>query len=209
VRSYGALTPPLTKGGLLMRRTILLVATMALTVLVASGVALAVTKIGGPGPDVLRGTDHHDRLVGRGGPDTLFGLGADDCLLGGTGPDFLNGGPGNDRVLGGGAGCNAIGRVQERPAASDVLNGGPGDDTLWGAAGADVISGGRGDDEMGDGEAHGGAIDTLSGGPGDDFIIPWNDPAGKDLVSCGGGHDEVFADRADVVSGDCEIVHRD
>ena len=76
------------------------------------------------------------------------------------------------------------------------------------AAGADVISGGRGDDELGDGEAHRGAMDTLSGGPGDDTLIPINDPAGKDLVSCGGGHDEVFADRADVVSGDCERVHR-
>jgi hypothetical protein len=77
-----------------------------------------------------------------------------------------------------------------------------------GAAGADVISGGRGDDELGDGEAHRGAMGTLSGGPGDDTLIPINDPAGKDLVSCGGGHDQVFADRADVVLGDCERVHR-
>jgi hypothetical protein len=34
-----------------MRRITLLVATRPLTLLVASGVALAVTKIGGPGPD--------------------------------------------------------------------------------------------------------------------------------------------------------------
>ena len=39
-----------------MRRAILLVATMALTLLVASGVALAVTKIGTNGPDTLKGT---------------------------------------------------------------------------------------------------------------------------------------------------------
>jgi len=37
-----------------IRRTILLVATMAFTLLVASGVAPAVTKIGGPGPNALR-----------------------------------------------------------------------------------------------------------------------------------------------------------
>jgi hypothetical protein len=43
-----------------MRRTILLLATMALTLLVATGVALAVTKIGGPGPDTLRGTNGAD-----------------------------------------------------------------------------------------------------------------------------------------------------
>jgi hypothetical protein len=39
-----------------MRRTILLLATMSLTLLVASGVALAVTKVGTNGPDTLRGT---------------------------------------------------------------------------------------------------------------------------------------------------------
>src|SRR5215203_911655 len=37
------------KAGLPMRRTIVLLATMALTLLVASGVALAVTKIGSAG----------------------------------------------------------------------------------------------------------------------------------------------------------------
>ena len=52
-------------------------------------------------------------------------------------------------------------------------------------------------------------MDTLSGGAGDDIFLPVNDPAGKDVVSCGSGHDEVFADRADLVSGDCERVHGD
>jgi hypothetical protein len=50
-----------------MRRTILLLATMALTLLVASGVALAVNKIGTNGPDTLRGTDGDDNLLGKGG----------------------------------------------------------------------------------------------------------------------------------------------
>ena len=40
-----------------MRRTILLMATMALTLLVASGVALAVTRIGTDGPDTLQGSN--------------------------------------------------------------------------------------------------------------------------------------------------------
>jgi hypothetical protein len=52
-----------------MRRTILLLATMALTLLVASGVALAVTKIGTDGPDTLRGTNGDDNLLGRGGQE--------------------------------------------------------------------------------------------------------------------------------------------
>jgi drug/metabolite transporter (DMT)-like permease len=49
-----------------MRRTILLMATVALTLLVASGVALAVTKIGTNGPDTLLGTNKADNLVGLG-----------------------------------------------------------------------------------------------------------------------------------------------
>src|SRR5829696_1139553 len=78
------LTPPpyQRKAGLFMRRTILLLATMALTLLVASGVALAVTKIGGPGPDTLRGTNRADNLLGRGGNDVLLGLGGRENLLG-------------------------------------------------------------------------------------------------------------------------------
>jgi hypothetical protein len=49
-----------------MRRTIVLLATMTLTLLVASGVALAVTKVGTKvgtnGPDTLRGTNRADNL---------------------------------------------------------------------------------------------------------------------------------------------------
>jgi len=48
-----------------MRRTILLVAAMALILLAASGVALAVNKIGTDGPDTLRGTNGADNLYGR------------------------------------------------------------------------------------------------------------------------------------------------
>ena len=95
-----------------MRRTILLLATMALTLLVASGVALAVTKIGTDGPDTLKGTNGTDTLIGKGGNDALFALGGVDNLLGGEGKDWLltgerralagykvsAGGPGNDGV---------------------------------------------------------------------------------------------------------------
>lgn len=47
-------------------------------VLLASGVALAVTKTGGPGSDVLRGTDGRDYLDGKGGDDTIYGLAGND-----------------------------------------------------------------------------------------------------------------------------------
>lgn len=75
-----------------MRRTIVLLATMTLTLLVASELALAVTKIGGLGPDTLRGTNEDDKLLGNGGDDALFGLGGRDDLLGGQGKDWVLGG---------------------------------------------------------------------------------------------------------------------
>ena len=46
-----------------MRRVILLLAAMATTLVVASGLALAVTKIGTNGPDTLRGTNGSDNLL--------------------------------------------------------------------------------------------------------------------------------------------------
>ena len=84
-----------------MRRTILQVATMALTLLVASGVALAVNKIGTDGPDTLRGTNGTDNLIGKGGNDILFALGGKDTLIGGPGKDVVLGGN-KDRPFGGG-----------------------------------------------------------------------------------------------------------
>jgi hypothetical protein len=51
--------------------------------------------------------------------------------------------------------------------------------------------------------------DVLSGGGGNDVIDVLNEPAGKDVVTCGGGLDRVLADRADVVSPDCEKVFID
>ena len=59
--------------GPLMRRTLLLSSTMALTLLVASGVARAVTRIGTDGPDAWGGTNGDDNLVGKGASDILIG----------------------------------------------------------------------------------------------------------------------------------------
>ena len=83
---------PLKEGGSPYGRTIMLLATMALTLLVASGVALAVTRIGTEGPETLRGTNGADNLLGKGGNDVLFALGGRDNLFGGEGKDWLAGG---------------------------------------------------------------------------------------------------------------------
>jgi len=66
---------------------------MALTLLVASGVAQAVSRKGSDGADTLRGTNGN-------GTDDLVGLGADDRIFGGLrGNDDLLGGSGKDVVL--------------------------------------------------------------------------------------------------------------
>ena len=172
-----------------MRRTILMLATMSLTLLVASGVALAVTKIGTDRADTLRGTNEADTLIGRGGNDDLFGLDGRDNLLGGEG---------KDNVLGGG---------ERRPGGGDKnLVGGPGNDFVGTGKGSDNAVGGDGNDFLFECCLRESSRDTLSGGSGNDVIDVSHRPAVKDVVACGGGFDRVLADRADVFAPDCERV---
>jgi serralysin len=190
-----------------LRRTIVLLVTMSLTLLVASGVALAVTKIGTDGPDTLKGTNGADNLLGNGANDVLYALDGMDNLLGGEGKDWvlgvkerrpfggeknLLGGPGNDGIAGG--------------KGSDNMVGGLGNDFLDGFRGSDRIVGDRGTDILVDGPTHEASKDTLLGGPGNDLFGFDNYPASKDVGRCDGGFDRVFADRKDLVADDCEVV---
>jgi hypothetical protein len=171
-----------------MRRTMLLMANMALTLLVASGVALAVTKIGTNGPDFLKGINGADNLDGRGGNDVLYALAGQDNLLGGKGKDWLL--TGVRRALGG----------------NKNSAGGLGNDGVAGGLGSDNVVGGSGGDFIADGPDCEFATDRLSAGDGNDFVGTWNKPAFKDIVSCGSGFDGVFADRKDVIASDCKRV---
>jgi Ca2+-binding RTX toxin-like protein len=175
-----------------MRRTILLVATMALTLLVASGVALAVTRIGGPGPNTLRGTNGADNLLGEGGNDRIFGLRGNDNLIGGSGKDLLVGGNEHFRFLGG----------------DKNLVGGSGNDWVLGGLGSDNLLGGGGNDFLDNGPFifHESSRDVFSGGSGNDVLEVINTTAATDIVTCGSGFDRVLADRKDVVANDCERV---
>jgi Ca2+-binding RTX toxin-like protein len=209
-----------------MRRTIVLFTTMTLTLLVASGVALAVTKIGTDGPDTLRGTNGDDNLLGQGANDVLYALGGKDNLLGAEGKDWLltgerralggnkvsAGGPGNDGVTGG--------------LGTDTVLGGSGNDFVFGDKGSDrAVAGGEGRDLIDPftgsdrmlGQGGGDWIfdgpideasknDVISGGEGDDILFGDHVPAVKDIVSCGGGFDRAVTDTKDVVSDDCEKV---
>ena len=172
-----------------MRRVIMLLTIMAATLTVASGVALAVNKVGTNGPDTLRGTNRDDNLSGRGANDNLFGLGGGDNLLGG---------PGRDNVLGG----------DERRASEGDKNlvGGSGNDRVLGGRGSDNVVGGEGNDLLVDGALRESSEDINSGGAGDDVIPAINKPAFGDVVTCGNGFDRVLADRKDEVAPDCERV---
>jgi Ca2+-binding RTX toxin-like protein len=169
-----------------------MVAMMSLTLLVASGVALAVTKIGTNGPDTLRGTNKADNLLGRGGNDKIFGEGGKDDLLGGSGKDFILTG---DRSLAGRGDTNLVGGP-----GNDAVVGGFGSDNVVGNEGNDFLIGGPG---LSPREA---PNDKLLGGDGNDVIDVLNKPAGKDIVVCGAGIDRVLADKEDVIAPDCEKV---
>jgi hypothetical protein len=181
-----------------MRRVMLLLTMMAATLVVASGVALAVNKIGTNGPDTLKGTNKADNLVGLGGNDRLFSLAGRDNLLGGSGKDVLFGG----RIVGGC--CDD----KDFSGGDKNLEGGPGNDVVQGGKGADNLAGGRGNDDLFEGaEPDVAKPDNISAGAGNDtvWVLNWS-PRGKDFLSCGSGFDWVIADRTDVIAPDCERV---
>ena len=201
-------------------------AATALTLLLESGVAWAVTKIGTDGQDTLRETNRADNLVGKGDNDVLYALGGRDSLLGGSGKDWvlggnerrafggdktLLGGRGNDGVVGGIGSDNVLGGsgndfVLGDNGSDSAVMGEEGKDLVLGGAGGDRIVGGEGTDILTEGPLDDSWMDVLSGGDGGDIFVMDNVPARKDIVSCGGGFDRVIADRKDVVGGDCERV---
>ena len=170
----------------------MLVAMMAVSLLVASGVAFAVNKIGTDGPDTLRGTNGNDNLIGKGGNDRLFALDGRDNLLGGPGKDLVDTDPTRFR------------------RGDKNLQGGPGNDRVIGGRGSDNVLGDTGNDFLLDGPTREFSLDKVSSGDGNDVFLVENVPATKDIATCGGGFDRVLVDRKDLVAPDCErvrIVH--
>ena len=178
-----------------MRRVILLLAVMAATLVVASGVALAVTKVGTNGPDTLRGTNGDDNLIGKGGNDVLLSLNGRDTMLGGSGKDCL------------------LCLTRQYPisessffAGDKNLLGGTGNDFIWTGEGSDDVVGAEGNDYLVDDWIREYSEDDFSGGPGNDVIDVMHYRSARDRVVCGGGFDRVAADSKDVVAPDCEKV---
>lgn len=114
-------------------KTILVLVTMAATLIVAGGVALAVNKSGDNRDNRIIGTNGNDRLSGgqgddliraRGDEDQVYGDSGQDELFGGRGPDNIFGGRGPDDVFGG-DGDDFINVLDEKD--NDVVECGPGD----------------------------------------------------------------------------------
>lgn len=115
--------------------------------------------------------------------------------------------------LGGTSGTVALVRVRVyllRPAKLAVLAGvlltlvfasGAAAATVIGTARADILRGTSAADVL-YGKA---GNDRLLGLGGNDRFYPG---AGRDTIVCGRGRDTVFADAADVVSADCEVIRR-
>jgi Ca2+-binding RTX toxin-like protein len=170
----------------MVRRAILLVSMIMVTLFVGSGLALA---------DVFRGTDGPDSYTGPVEDDSITGLGGEDFLLGDPTPfgpggdDFVSGGDGNDEVYG--------------TSGDDYVSGGDGDDNISGTLGKDIVSGGDGDDIVGEGPPFDTGTDILFGGAGDDIMDAYNEPPHMDIIYCGPGDDLVYTDGADHLV-DCE-----
>ncbi len=112
----------------LKSRVILLLVVMGAALVLASGVALAVTRqcktidpVTGAG--TCFGTKERDKLLGTEGHNIMYAKGSGDTLEGFGGSDILYGQKGKDKVIGG--------------FGNDLLYPGPGNDTSDGSVGTD------------------------------------------------------------------------
>jgi Ca2+-binding RTX toxin-like protein len=117
-----------------MKRTTLLVASMVLAMLVATGAVLAQDGASKVCDTTCRGTDRDDQLTGTSernamkglnGADKIEGKGAKDTLNGNLGEDAIYGGNGEDKLYGGGNSDYLQGGIK-----SDYINSGPGNDII-------------------------------------------------------------------------------
>jgi len=99
-----------------MRKSVLLVASIALAVLLASGVALAANIKGDENDNELTGTSSRDTISPFAGNDTVYALGGNDDVRHSYGNDYILGGSGDDTLRGG--------------FDNDVIWGGPGKDLI-------------------------------------------------------------------------------
>jgi Ca2+-binding RTX toxin-like protein len=212
-RELGLVPAPFMDGGLLMRRTLLVMATMSFAVLVIGGVAYALTFtcttnpcVGTADSDNITGTNSLDFIDALDGNDRVHALAGSDQIHGGGGRDRLFGDQDNDVVDGFGendviyGGPDNDGGAEGAPFSDLNLEGAEGSDTVYGNDGADIIDAAANDTP--------GSHDRSLGGAGNDRINAFD--GNKDLINCGdGGGDLVRMDeRGDIVDTqrNCETL---
>jgi hypothetical protein len=139
-------------GGWRVRRSVLLLAAVAVVLVLASGVALART-INCDGGRCL-GTNNNDTMYGTSKRDTMYGFRGADLMRGYGRADSVNGDGGRDRLSGG--------------RGDDTVNGGDADDVVAGNSGNDRLHAGNGDDRV---EAVDGKIDVINCGNGSHDLV--------------------------------------
>jgi Ca2+-binding RTX toxin-like protein len=192
-----------------VRKSVLLLASVALGVLLAAGAALAADITcepgsdfdnpcrGTPEDDTMRGTDGHDKMEGLAGIDTLYGGRFNDYLWGGRGNDTLRGEAGHDKLYG-----------DRDPSGepvtyrgNDRLIGGPRDDSLHGQEGNDRIMGGSGDDTIANWGGFTANYDRAHGETGNDFLGGGYGEkygeGGNDYLSANEGNTVLFGGEGD------------
>jgi Ca2+-binding RTX toxin-like protein len=193
----------------------------SLAVLAKNSEIVTAALNGGPGDDVLTGSDTGDSLEGLDGNDRLVGAKGGDAMSGGTGNDTLvwNNGDGSDSIDGGAgndttevngnptlgdaftlepnAGRIKFQRVNLVPFTLDAsterfqVNGLAGDDFLQAEAGVGVLTLLSVDGGAG--------ADTVNGSDGPDLILGGE---GNDTLNGGGGDDRIVGDRGnDTMNG--------
>jgi hypothetical protein len=132
----------------LVRRTILVLATMVVMLLVAGGVALAVVNCDElnycqciPGK-LCEGTHdtrpgYYDEITGTDSGDNIYAYEGNDVIYPGRSGDYVEAGPGNDEIYEHGAAT---------ASGNDTLIGGADDDYIQGGGGTDQCYGGPGTD---------------------------------------------------------------
>jgi Ca2+-binding RTX toxin-like protein len=190
-------------------RAIVLLTTMAVVLVLGSGVALAATTIhcpndtssGSPSTylycygtsmaDTMDGSDLNDAMSGEGAKDTMHGYGGSDYLVGGNGPDHIYGDAGADLNLWGGVETSI-----NTDKSDDYVHGGSGNDSIDGGfaqGGVDRLYGEGGNDTISASQRQ---------NPSPEFQVT------KEIIDCGGGaSDTVHFDKGLDVVKNCEVKH--
>jgi Ca2+-binding RTX toxin-like protein len=155
-----------------MRKTVLVLTTIALAVLLAGGLALAAPR-GDDTETIIDCTAGSTSCQGTSGPDIIYGTGSADVIIPYAGNDRVYAGGGNDEV--------------RHSFGEDTIHGGAGDDKLRGGFDHDTI---YGNEPTTTGDASDGADDLIDCAyiasrkdPGPD-VGYGNDADGDTVVDC-------------------------